>query len=443
MGKKRDDDGAKHSSDEEDEEEDEDLRNAVAQWAHSNEDTKDVVPAIEPQDRTKASTRRRDSDSRTTKQRAAPMLSSPSPYAAPYNPNASGPDSMYSTGRTTTRSTFSLHITNLPYSSTKDAIVKVFEEKGCRITSTRLVYNYHSTRRDRERNSNKKNQGNDAFTGVAFIDMADKGSYRKGLGMDKMQWLEPSPSSSSSDKKGAISRDSRGRYRKINVRPTRTKEELTAIVKNTEERLTSERNLIKEERDERKSNNKKRMREIKSGAESSQGRKKGFKEKKSKEASMESSSVDNKDQGARVDKSTAKSKMENDGTPWYENDDAPIRSEKKDKVVEDNQLPMEVEKITKKQCDTTTSTNSTQVEQTVSKKDGGSKNKKNLTETAESRQSEVSTNKDKKLPSETIENPSSGEKTTPASTTAKAKKKKKISKKERAKKAAILRSIKN
>jgi len=430
MGKERDDDGAKNSSD--DDEEDEDLLNAVAQWAHSNEDKKDVT-TIE-QDR-KAS-RRRDSDSRTKR---APMLSSPSPYAAPYNPNASGQDSIYSTGRTN-RSAFSLHITNLPYSSTKEAIIKVFEEKGCRIASTRLVYNYHSTRRDRERN--KKNQGNDAFTGVAFIDMIDKGSYRKGLGMDKMQWLEPS--TSSSDKKSAISRDSRGRYRKINVRPTRTKEELTAIVKKTEERLTSERNLIKEERNERKSNSKKRMREQQSGAESSHDSKKGFKEKKSKQTSKESSSLDNKNEGARVDKSTAKSTTENDvntSGSTEEKNGAHVRSGKKHKVVEDNQLRTEVEKITKKQCDETTSTNIAQVEQTVSKKDGGSKNKKNLTKT-ESRQSEVNTNKDEKLPLETIKNPNSGEKATPACTTATAKKKKKISKKERAKKAAILRSIK-
>ena len=91
--------------------------------------------------------------------------------------------------------------------------------------------------------------------------MVDKYSYQKGLGMDKMQWSEPL--CSSSDKKGAVSRDSRGCYRKINIRPTRTKEELAVIVKKTEERIVSERSLIKEERVEQKQNSKKRMRENK------------------------------------------------------------------------------------------------------------------------------------------------------------------------------------
>ena len=150
------------------------------------------------------------------------------------------------------------------------------------------MYNHHSTRRDRERN--KKNQGNNDFTGVAFVDMVDKGSYRKGLGMDKMQWLEPC---TLSDKKGTSSRDSRGRHRKINVRPTRTKEELAVIVQKTEERLALERDSIKEERNDRK-NSKKRMQEKKDTTERDIGCRPGFKAKKQRQTFNEPLSSENK-----------------------------------------------------------------------------------------------------------------------------------------------------
>ena len=124
------------------------------------------------------------------------------------------------------------------------------------------MYKYQSRR---NRNSTKRNKGNNAFTGVVFFDMVDKCSYRKGLGMDKMQWPEPSCSSSCSlsDKKDAVYRDSRGRYRKINIRHTRTKEELTTIVKKTEESLASGTSLIKKEWAELEKNSTKRMRENK------------------------------------------------------------------------------------------------------------------------------------------------------------------------------------
>lgn len=228
-------DDIKYCSDED--EGDEDLLNSVAQWADQKEDERHLHQA------TKAAVK---PDSRMLKKRSLHSNKNTEqkpPYDTPYNPSASRVDS-FVTGKVN-KSSFSLHITNLPYSATKESIVKVFEDKGCRIASTRLVHNYHRTRRDSV--INKKNQGNHTFTGVAFVDMIDKMSFRKGLSMDKMQWLDPSCSTSS--KKGAKSRDSRGRFRKVNIRPTRTKEELAAIVQKTKEKLVSERaerGLIKE-----------------------------------------------------------------------------------------------------------------------------------------------------------------------------------------------------
>jgi len=230
-------DNVKYCSDED--EGDEDLLNAVAQWANQKGDEtnlRQVEKSAGKRDSRMVKKRTLDS----TKNRTP--LSSPSPYDAPYNPNANKLES--STTRSINKSPFSLHITNLPYSSTKEAIMKAFEDKECRIASTRLVHNYHSTRQDRM--INKKNQGNYSFTGVAFVDMVDKGSYRKGLNMDKMQWLE----------KGAKSRDSRGRFRKINIRPTRTKGELAEIVKKREEKLALQRHVIKEDDTEHKNSNK-------------------------------------------------------------------------------------------------------------------------------------------------------------------------------------------
>jgi len=439
--KERDDDNTKHSGDDDDDG-DEDLLNAVARWANQNEDKKDVhKPAeITAAEQNRKMSRRRDSDFPKKK----PPLSSPSPYAAPYNPNANGIDS----GPTdrNSRSSWSLHITNLPYSSTKEAIVKVFEDKGCKIASTRLVYNYHSTRIDRNRT--KKNQGNNAFTGVAFVDMVDKGSYRKGLGMDKMQWLEPS--CSPSDKKGAVSRDSRGRYRKINIRPTRTKEELTAIVKKTEDRLAFEKDLIKEERAERR-NTKKRMMENKpairkdiGGLESTQAGTNGLKAKKSRHNASEPQSSDDKKLGIRADKSPTKSKTESDvstvpsseGKKRNRNGENKTKNSqtRKDVAIAGDEKQPKITGPDKKNLDEHTEKTPPSTEQVTEGEDGGIENKTNNTEN-ERKQTKESGSEESKLPLDTIKNNED--------TKAKKKKKrKKISKKERAKKAAILRTIK-
>lgn len=406
----------KHSSD--DDEGDEDLLNAVARWADQKESKKDTTRPIQQNRKTSGE---RDSSS----SRRNPPLSSPSPYDAPYNPNASELE-VTTTGRRQ-KSLFSLHITNLPYSSTKEAIIKVFEEKGCRISSTRLVYNHHSTRRDRERN--KKNQGNNDFTGVAFVDMVDKGSYRKGLGMDKMQWLEPC---TLSDKKGTSSRDSRGRHRKINVRPTRTKEELAVIVQKTEERLALERDSIKEERNDRK-NSKKRMQEKKDTTERDIGCRPGFKAKKQRQTFNEPLSSENKKSTKSLERdddvSALSASDRNNGNVKIEH----LSKKKELQVIRDKHLSKEANKSREDhQCDEHTEKTPPIMGQVVEKNvmDIDFKSK------ARNRSKKI------KLPFETKRKQADDDlsRAEGISVKVKTKRKKKLSKKERAKKAAILNS---
>mmetsp|Transcript_18513 Transcript_18513/g.27442 ORF Transcript_18513/g.27442 Transcript_18513/m.27442 type:complete len:270 (-) Transcript_18513:32-841(-) len=98
------------------------------------------------------------------------------------------------------RKIFSLHLTNLPFDAVEYDIRSFFEGKGCLITSTRLVY-------DRALDAGK------AFRGVAFIDVADEKSYETALALTRSVF----------------------QGRKINIRPTRTKEELADIVSRTKD----------------------------------------------------------------------------------------------------------------------------------------------------------------------------------------------------------------
>jgi len=130
--------------------------------------------------------------------------------------------------------TYSLHVTNLPYNATKPEIMRYFMKKGCEISSTRLVYNHHVSRGDRD---TKKLLPKSGFTGVAFIDFVNEESYNKALEMDKEYWIDENDNYKDQGKK-----DGRGwRRRRINVRPTKTKEELAQIVENTKQRLTMAR----------------------------------------------------------------------------------------------------------------------------------------------------------------------------------------------------------
>ncbi|KAG7366239.1 RNA recognition motif containing protein [Nitzschia inconspicua] len=101
----------------------------------------------------------------------------------------------------------SLHITQLPFDLIEMDLRKFFAEQGCSVTSIRLVY-------DRDVRGNKT-----VFRGVAFVDMLDEASYDRALKLNH---------------KASI------RGRKLNIRPTRSKQELASIVSRTKE-LVQER----------------------------------------------------------------------------------------------------------------------------------------------------------------------------------------------------------
>ena len=100
---------------------------------------------------------------------------------------------------------YSLHLTKVPFDATQTSIRYAFIEKNCTVTSVRLVYDTNQKTRER------------TFRGVAFVDLADESSFRLGLKLHNTAFL--------------------GSKRKVNVRPTRTRNELSEIVKKTEERV--------------------------------------------------------------------------------------------------------------------------------------------------------------------------------------------------------------
>jgi len=120
-----------------------------------------------------------------------------------------------------TKQLLSLHITNLPESADKASIHEFFSKSGCSVTSVRLVYDQTSSR----------GWNNRTFKGVAFIDLGDKKSYEKALSFHRT-WFPSSNGSADGKKEKQQIKKSR-----INVRPTRTKEELAAIVQSTKERV--------------------------------------------------------------------------------------------------------------------------------------------------------------------------------------------------------------
>lgn len=142
------------------------------------------------------------------------------------------------------RNQFSLHVTNLPYNATKEEIVQTFVEKGCRVISTRLVYNYHTSKRDNEKKKTKVTNSN-GFTGVAFVDVADERSYKLGLEMDKGIWGQ------SHDHENDQQFGRGWKRRRINVRPTKTKDELAQIVAQTKLKLAAQKQVRQEGDDEK------------------------------------------------------------------------------------------------------------------------------------------------------------------------------------------------
>ena len=118
-------------------------------------------------------------------------------------------DVMQNTNRSSlSQSIYSLHLKNVPYDASQGDVRFAFAEKGCNVTSVRLVY-------DRDQSTGERN-----FRGVVFIDFADEKSYDLGL-------------------KEFHNKSFLGKGRRISVRPTRTKSELSDIVRRTEEKVAT------------------------------------------------------------------------------------------------------------------------------------------------------------------------------------------------------------
>jgi len=117
--------------------------------------------------------------------------------------NASNANSSHNSGP----KKYSLHLTRVPFEASQGDIRFAFGEKGCHVTSVRLVYDHN------------QKTGEKHFRGVAFVDLADEKSFERGLEFHNKPFL--------------------GKRRKVNVRPTRTKSELSEIVRKTEEKVAN------------------------------------------------------------------------------------------------------------------------------------------------------------------------------------------------------------
>jgi hypothetical protein len=111
------------------------------------------------------------------------------------------------TNSTQQQQTYSLHMTKVPYTATQTDIRFAFGQKGCNITSIRLVY-------DRDQKTGERH-----FRGVAFVDLADEKSYNKALEFHNKPFL--------------------GKGLKVGVRPTVPKSQLSDIVRKTEEKVAT------------------------------------------------------------------------------------------------------------------------------------------------------------------------------------------------------------
>jgi hypothetical protein len=110
---------------------------------------------------------------------------------------------------------YSLHLTQLSYDTSDFDVRTLFERKGCIVTSVRLVYDH--------------SQYQKTFRGVAFVDVVTKKSYENALSLDRAFLLG----------------------RRINVRPTKSKEELADIVARTKEMVEKKIQREREKADAR------------------------------------------------------------------------------------------------------------------------------------------------------------------------------------------------
>lgn len=168
------------SSEESDEDDDNELLTAASAWASSTvQDVEDILV---------------DDDAAVSGEIESKIITS---------------DVMQNTNRSSlSQSIYSLHLKNVPYDASQGDVRFAFAEKGCNVTSVRLVY-------DRDQSTGER-----SFRGVVFIDFADEKSYNLGL-------------------KEFHNKSFLGKGRRISVRPTRTKSELSDIVRRTEEKVAT------------------------------------------------------------------------------------------------------------------------------------------------------------------------------------------------------------
>jgi RNA recognition motif-containing protein len=115
---------------------------------------------------------------------------------------------------TRTSAVYSVHVTQIPYTATDMEIRQHFYDKGILISSLRMVYD-------------RGVDGRRQFRGVGFVDFADEKSYKLSLTLHKSTLLG----------------------RRINVRPTKSKVELTDIVAATNIKVAQKIRKHKDEKD--------------------------------------------------------------------------------------------------------------------------------------------------------------------------------------------------
>ena len=98
---------------------------------------------------------------------------------------------------------WSLHITQLSYDASDYDIRNLFISHGCLVTSVRLVYD-------------RGDRGQRTFRGTAFVDVKDEESFHKALELHRTKVLN----------------------RRINVRATKSKQELSDIVEATKAKVS-------------------------------------------------------------------------------------------------------------------------------------------------------------------------------------------------------------
>lgn len=126
-----------------------------------------------------------------------------------------------------TNTPYSLHVTQLNYAATKEQLAAYFEAAGCSVKSCRLVMKGGKSK------------------GVAFVDLDDAASLRRGLKLHRSLFMG----------------------RRVNVRKTLSPEELQEVVKAKEKRMAANLwNVSKKEKgQERKKRKRKQEKKVATG----------------------------------------------------------------------------------------------------------------------------------------------------------------------------------